>query len=65
MHRYLTTHGLPFHPLPDMGYVSIGDVHSTKSLADVDSPEETRFSGVLRECGLHEMGFGRREARQA
>ncbi len=58
VHRYMTRHDLPYHPLRDQGYVSIGDVHSTRSLADVDSAEETRFGGILRECGLHEMEFG-------
>ncbi len=55
---YLTEHGLPYHPLWERGYISIGDVHSTKSLGDVGSIEETRFAGLKRECGLHEMDFG-------
>lgn len=56
---YLKKHGLPYHPLWEQGYVSIGDVHTTKSLAEVDSFEETRFFGLKRECGLHEMDFGK------
>ena len=59
IYRYLQRHGLPYHPLWDRGYVSIGDVHTTRSLAEVDSIEETRFFGLQRECGLHEMDFGR------
>ncbi len=55
VHRYLTRHQLPYHPLWDKGYVSIGDVHSTRSLAEVDSLEQTRFFGLKRECGLHEF----------
>jgi phosphoadenosine phosphosulfate reductase len=52
--RYLTAHALPFHPLWERGYVSIGDVHTTRPLsADVDL-EATRFFGLKRECGLHE-----------
>ena len=58
VHEYLAKHNLPYHPLRDKGYVSIGDTHSTRSLAEVDSVDETRFGGVLRECGLHEMDFG-------
>ncbi len=58
VHRYLEKNRLPYHPLWDKGYVSIGDVHTTKSLWEVDSAEETRFFGVKRECGLHEMDFG-------
>ncbi len=58
VHRYLQRHGLPYHPLWEKGYVSIGDVHSTKSLFDANSVEDTRFAGLQRECGLHEMDFG-------
>lgn len=53
--RYLQEHDLPYHPLWHEGYVSIGDVHTTRRLADVNSPEETRFFGLKRECGLHEI----------
>jgi phosphoadenosine phosphosulfate reductase len=58
VHRYLQRHDLPYHPLREKGYVSIGDVHTTRSLSEVGSPEETRFFGMRRECGLHEMDFG-------
>lgn len=58
VHRYLQRHQLPYHPLWNKGYVSIGDVHTTRSLWDVASAEETRFFGVQRECGLHEMDYG-------
>lgn len=58
IYDYLQQHDLPYHPLWEKGYVSIGDVHTTKSLADVDSVEETRFFGLKRECGLHELDFG-------
>lgn len=54
VHRYLTQHGLPYHPLWDQGYVSVGDVHSTTKLIDGMREEDTRFGGVKRECGLHE-----------
>ncbi|MDH3374120.1 MAG: phosphoadenylyl-sulfate reductase [Gammaproteobacteria bacterium] len=59
VHYYLREHGLPYHPLWDKGYVSIGDVHTTRSLADVSSMDQTRFFGLRRECGLHDMDFGR------
>lgn len=59
VYNYLTDHGLPYHPLWDKGYVSIGDVHTTRSLAEVTSIDETRFFGLQRECGLHEMDFGK------
>jgi phosphoadenosine phosphosulfate reductase len=52
--KYLKKHRLPYHPLWEKGYVSIGDWHTTRSLAEVDSMEELRFFGLKRECGLHE-----------
>jgi phosphoadenosine phosphosulfate reductase len=52
--RYLEKHRLPYHPLWDKGYPSIGDWHTTRSLAEVTSVEELRFFGLKRECGLHE-----------
>jgi phosphoadenosine phosphosulfate reductase len=54
MHRYLVDHDLPYHPLWDQGYVSVGDWHSTSKLLDGMTEEETRFNGLKRECGLHE-----------
>ena len=54
VHTYLKRHNLPYHPLWDQGYVSIGDVHTSRPLtADLD-PEQTRFFGLKRECGIHE-----------
>lgn len=53
---YLREHGLPYHPLWEKGFISIGDWHTTRSLAEVGSLEETRFFGLRRECGLHEPG---------
>ncbi len=55
IYEYLTRHDLPYNPLWDEGYVSVGDWHSTSKLADVGSEELTRFGGVKRECGLHEL----------
>jgi phosphoadenosine phosphosulfate reductase len=55
VYRYLKKHGLPYHPLWEQGYVSIGDWHTTHSLRDAgDDAEATRFFGLKRECGLHE-----------
>lgn len=54
IHFYLKEHDLPYHPLWDQGYVSIGDTHTTRPLSADISEEETRFNGLLRECGLHE-----------
>jgi phosphoadenosine phosphosulfate reductase len=57
VHRYLKAHDLPYHPLWDQGYVSIGDVHSTRPLHEVTDLEDTRFGGLKRECGLHEINL--------
>lgn len=54
VYRYLAEHKLPYHPLWEQGYVSVGDWHSTSKLLDGMSEEDTRFSGLKRECGLHE-----------
>lgn len=51
--RYLTRHDLPYHPLWHEGFVSIGDVHTTRRLEDGMEAEDTRFFGLQRECGLH------------
>ena len=54
IHRYLTEHGLNYHPLWEEGYVSVGDWHSTSKLEAGMTEEQTRFGGLHRECGLHE-----------
>lgn len=51
--QYLREHELPYHPLWHEGYVSIGDWHTTRSLAEAGDAEATRFFGLKRECGLH------------
>lgn len=54
VYLYLQQHDLPYHPLWHEGYVSIGDVHTTRPLDAGMSEDETRFFGLKRECGLHE-----------
>lgn len=54
IHEYLKAHDLPYHPLWEKGYVSIGDTHSTVPLSLGMSEADTRFGGLKRECGLHE-----------
>lgn len=58
LHYYLKEHNLPYHPLWEQGYVSIGDWHTTQSLQEGMSEQDTRFFGLKRECGLHEFGDG-------
>jgi phosphoadenosine phosphosulfate reductase len=55
LHNYLIKHDLPYHPLWKKGYVSIGDVHTTRPLSEALSEEDTRFFGLKRECGIHEI----------
>ena len=54
IYRYLRQHDLPYHPLWEQGYLSIGDVHTTRSLAEAGE-HELRFFGLTRECGMHEI----------
>lgn len=53
VHMYLKAHDLPYHPLWEQGYVSVGDTHTTRKLEDGMREEDTRFFGSVRECGLH------------
>ncbi len=53
VHDYLTKHDLPYHPLYEKGYTSIGDWHSTAPVgADFDD-RAGRFRGLKQECGIH------------
>ena len=54
VHRYLQRHQLPYHPLWEKGYVSVGDVHTSRPMELGMREEETRFFGLKRECGIHE-----------
>ncbi|MGL5034862.1 MAG: phosphoadenosine phosphosulfate reductase [Microcystaceae cyanobacterium] len=54
IYEYLTAYDLPYHPFFDLGYVSVGDWHSSRPLMAGDGDErDTRFHGVKQECGLH------------
>jgi len=53
IHRYLSKHELPYHPLWEKGYQSVGDTHTSHPLEPGLSEEQTRFFGLVRECGLH------------
>ena len=48
--RYIVEHDLPYHPLHDQGYASIGCVHCTSPGND----RVGRWAGSAKtECGLH------------
>jgi len=59
VYQYLSQHNLPYHPLWHQGYISIGDTHTTRSVYEVESEEATRFFGLKRECGIHEIELSR------
>lgn len=50
---YLRENDLPYHPLREEGYLSIGDVHTTRRWEPGLSVDDTRFFGLKRECGIH------------
>lgn len=54
VYEYLTKHNLPYHPLWEQGYLSVGDTHTTRKWEAGMNEEDTRFFGLKRECGLHE-----------
>ena len=56
VHFYLKEHDLPYHPLWEHGYVSVGDTHTTQKLGEGMREEDTRANGWGRECGLHVDG---------
>jgi phosphoadenosine phosphosulfate reductase len=49
---YFHQHDLPRHPLASLGFVTMGDWHSTRPVQD-GAAEATRFNGEKYECGLH------------
>ncbi|KAF0743979.1 hypothetical protein Ae201684P_003767 [Aphanomyces euteiches] len=52
--EYMRLHGLPYHPLKELGYATVGDAHSSRPVADDDTDiRATRFHGKAQECGLH------------
>ncbi|MGF1535615.1 MAG: phosphoadenosine phosphosulfate reductase [Elainellaceae cyanobacterium] len=54
IYYYLKDNDLPYHPLFDEGYMSVGDWHSSRPItASDDDARDTRFHGVKQECGLH------------
>ena len=53
IHRYLSQHDLPYHPLWEQGYQSVGDTHTSRPIEPGMSEEQSRFFGLTRECGLH------------
>ncbi len=53
IHDYLKKHDLPYHPLHDRGYASVGDWYNTLPITAQQHEREGRFGGLKQECGLH------------
>lgn len=53
IYEYFKKHDLPYHPLYEQGYSSIGDMHSTRSVTEGMNARDGRFQGLKQECGLH------------
>lgn len=54
VYDYLQAHDLPYHPMFDEGYMTVGDWHSSRPITAMDEHErDTRFKGLKQECGLH------------
>jgi len=54
VYYYLKEYDLPYHPYFDLGYVTVGDWHSSRPMTTSDTHErDTRFHGLKQECGLH------------
>ena len=51
---YIVRHDVPYNPLHDQGYPSIGCEPCTSSVADGEDPRAGRWRGTAKkECGLH------------
>jgi phosphoadenosine phosphosulfate reductase len=52
--KYLIAHDVPYNPLHDHGYPSIGCTHCTRPVRPGDDPRSGRWAGDDKtECGLH------------
>jgi phosphoadenosine phosphosulfate reductase len=52
--RYLIDHDVPYNPLHDRNYPSIGCTHCTRAIHPGEDPRAGRWAGSTKtECGLH------------
>jgi phosphoadenosine phosphosulfate reductase len=52
--RYIRFYDVPFNPLHDLNYPSIGCTHCTRAIHPGEDPRAGRWSGLRKsECGLH------------
>jgi phosphoadenosine phosphosulfate reductase len=53
---YLRVHEIPYAPLYDAGYESIGCAPCTTPPTDPDNARSGRWGGAKLECGIHLCG---------
>jgi phosphoadenosine phosphosulfate reductase len=52
--NYVIRHEVPYNPLHDRNYPSIGCTHCTRAVLPGEDPRAGRWSGFRKtECGLH------------
>jgi len=52
---YVRSEGVPYNPLHERGYPSIGCIHCTRAVAPGEDPRAGRWAGFAKtECGLHQ-----------
>ena len=52
--QYIIEHNVPYNPLHDQNYPSIGCTHCTRSVLPGENPRAGRWAGFSKiECGLH------------
>ena len=51
---YIKLHDIPYNPLHDQGYPTLGCTHCTRAVQPGEDPRAGRWSGFAKtECGLH------------
>lgn len=59
--EYIRSHDIPYNPLHDTGYLSVGCTHCTAPVAPGEHERTGRWNSMPKlECGLHLHGPGRR-----
>ena len=57
VYDYMQQHALPYHPLWEKGYTSIGCAFHTQPPIDPNDPRSGRWAGQGKtECGIHDIG---------